>query len=218
MLSVCLSACLFYVFVFIGIALVSKLSILSCSCIVYCVLLCDIGVLLHLILLVLFICRLTVCITVYLVRFSFHGWWRVRVYYASVVHMMWHVHVRWCMIHWVLCIFAQYDMLRSPSVWAVSICWVLRHLRALCAVDREASSLWHDACGTPDRDDRCIHIQSMWLAFLHTTFVLSQYYRDLTYSIRYFIYHRPHFFYYSQYRSKGGERCSYGMFFYFRRV
>jgi len=58
--AVCL---LFCVFVFMYLALVSKLSILSCSCcIVHCVLHYDIGVLLHsiLLLLLLLICHLTV--------------------------------------------------------------------------------------------------------------------------------------------------------------
>ena len=86
---------------FMYLALVSKLSILSCSCcIVYCVLHYGNGVLLHLILLLLLLmCRLTVCFTVYPVRFWFYGWWRFRVFYAIVVLMTWHVHVGWRMIH-----------------------------------------------------------------------------------------------------------------------
>jgi len=107
-----LSVCLFYVFMFMFLALVSKLSILSCSCcILYCVLHYDNGVLLHLIwLLLLLMCHLTVCIIVYPGRFCFHGSWRVRVFYASVVLMTWYVHVWWRMIHRVLCIIAQYDI------------------------------------------------------------------------------------------------------------
>ena len=70
----------------------SKLPILSCSCcIVYCVLYHDFGVFLHLILLLSLMCRLTLCTIVYPVRFWFHGWRRVRVFYANVVYMTWHV-------------------------------------------------------------------------------------------------------------------------------
>jgi len=71
-------------------ALVSKLSILSCSCcIVHYVIHYGIGVLLHLILLLLLLLmrHLTVCIAVYPVRFWFHGWWRVLVFYVNVVLM-----------------------------------------------------------------------------------------------------------------------------------
>ena len=135
---------LFYVFVFMYFAQVSKLSILSYSCyIVYCVLHYGIGVLFHLILLLLLfvMCRVIVYITVYSVRFWFHGLCRVCVFYASVVLMTWCVHVTGCMIHGVLWINAQYDMLRSPSVWGgVSMCWVLRLLRMFCVVGREGTA------------------------------------------------------------------------------
>ena len=90
-------------------ALVLKLSILSYSSYtVYCVIHYGISVLFHLTLLLLLLtCRLIVCITVYPVSFWFYGWWRVGFFYASVVLMTWHVHVRECMIHRVLCIIAQ---------------------------------------------------------------------------------------------------------------
>jgi len=92
-------------------ALVSKFSIFSCSCcVVYYVLYYSIGVLRYLILLLLLMCRLTVYITVYPMRFWFHGWWKVSVFYVIVVLITWHVHVWGCMFHSLLCIIDQYDI------------------------------------------------------------------------------------------------------------
>jgi len=120
-------------------ALVSKLSILLYSCyIVYCVLHYGIGVLFHLILLLLLMCRLIVCITVYPVWFWSYGWWRVRVFYASVVLMTWHVHVMRCMIHRVICIIAQCDIYcvlrqcggcRCAGCYDSCVCFVLLFAR-----------------------------------------------------------------------------------------
>ena len=168
MLSVCCSVCSC-----LCTFLWCRSSILSCSCcIVYCVFHYGSGFLLHLILLLLLLmCRLTVCVIVYPVHFWFHGWWGIRVFYASGVLMTWHVHVGWCMMRRALCIIAQCDMLRSPSVWAVSMCRALRLLRKLCVVGGEAPPLCTVAWGTSDRDDRCLHIHSMWLALLHKTVV-----------------------------------------------
>ena len=71
-LSVCL---LFNVFLFMYFAVVSTLYIFSCSCCVVCYVLdYIIGVLSHLVLLLLLLmCRLAVYITVYPMRFCFHG-------------------------------------------------------------------------------------------------------------------------------------------------
>jgi hypothetical protein len=108
--------------------------------------------------------------------------------------------------------------LRSPSVWAVSMCWVLLLLRTLCVVRREVPPLWPPrlgdvrkrwpisphlehvlGCSSYDSSAPCPSTVNCGVGN-----VLSQCYRDLTYSIRYFIYLRPHYFYYSHYCSKGG--------------
>ena len=155
-------------------ALVTKLSILSCSCcIVHCVLHYGIAVLLHLILLLLLLlmCRLAVSIAVYPVRFWFHGWWRVRVFYVNDVLMTWHVHVGWRMVHRVtgllfsmtyvavsVCV-GDVDVLVATTVPYVKCCW------------SRGIALWPEAWGTSDRDDRCLQIHRMWLLVLQRTAV-----------------------------------------------
>ena len=108
MLSVSCSVCsCLFTWLWCRSSLFSRIVVTSCTASS----LYGIGVLFHLILLLkLLMCRLILCFTVYPVWFWFYCWWRVRVFYASVVLMTWHVHVTGCMIHKVLCVIAQYDI------------------------------------------------------------------------------------------------------------
>ena len=162
-------------------ALVSKLSILLYSCyIVYCFLHYGISVLFHLtLLLLLLICCLIVCITVYPVWFGFYGWWRVDVFYASVVLMTWHVHVRGCMIHRVLCIIAQYDSMACSftSGGRLVIRTRLVPIPVIAMLTIDSTPLWclYSACPfvSPSRActyalsiifmNTCLFIPSIWI-------------------------------------------------------